>query len=212
MSTLWRQVKPLLCTWEIQSPVDSFLLSLCLALTHWARSSGPQGVVGVEFEVRFFWLMPFQLHHKQGLAPVIQVFVVGASAHTAFWVSGSLIFPPCGVLSLLPALSEFGNFILLYHWVPVASSLLTAHLRTPHFLFGLFPVRATYLVSVSELHSAHQNPYLPSTAQYLPSFQAPVELSNSRPAGLLYPILQQKSFRNYSLFPVFSTIEHLNNV
>lgn len=148
MSTLWRQVKPLFCTWEIESPGDSVLLSLCLALGHWARSSGSQGVVGEEFEVRFFWLMPFQLHHKQGLAPVIEGFVVGASAHTACWVSGSLVFPPCGVLSLLPALSDFGNFILLCPWVPVASWLLAAHLGTPHFLFGLFPA-LSYLLGFS---------------------------------------------------------------
>lgn len=117
-----RQVKSLFCTGEIGFHGDSFLLSLCQALGHWARSSGSQGVVRERFEARFFWLMSFQLHHKQGLVLLLRSFVTGASAHTVPRVSGSLFFPPCGILSsYLPAHSDFGVFMLLSPWVSLTS-------------------------------------------------------------------------------------------
>lgn len=51
-------------------------------------------------EVRISQYIPFQLHHKQGLIPVIKSYVTGASVLNACQVSGSSVFPPCDILNV----------------------------------------------------------------------------------------------------------------
>lgn len=117
-----RQVKSLNCTLEIGLHSDSFLLSQCGTLGHWATSSGLQGVVGRDLRSDSF--SSCLSNYVINRAPLLWLrsSVTDASAHTACQVSGSLTLLPCGILSLwLPACSDFGVLILICPWV---SSLL----------------------------------------------------------------------------------------
>lgn len=118
-----RQVKSLHCTLEIGLHGDSFLLSQCGTLGHWARSSGSQGVVGRDLRSDSF--SSCLSNYIINRAPLLWLrsLVTDASAHTACQVSGSLALLPCGILSLwLPTRSDFGGLILI---CPRGSSLLS---------------------------------------------------------------------------------------
>ena len=143
-------------------------------------------MAGEEFEGRFFWLMPSHLHHKQGLVPVIKVF--------CYWCQSSLSLPsfwfpgfPClwcsQFITTCPLRLQNPHTTFLLG----ACSLLIAGGSPGHTPFPLWSVPS------SELHSTPPNPYLPSIAQDLPSFQAPVELSNARPAACFIVSFSKRS-------------------
>lgn len=134
------------------------------------------------FAVRFFWLVPFQPHHKQGSVPVVEAFCYWYRCSHSLW---SFWFPglpylwhshfmtacalrlwspymtlPLGVCSLPIADDSPGYTLCLVWFVPSSDILLW------------------FWCPNSTL--SPKSPHLPSTAQDLPSFQAPVELSDTR--------------------------------